>query len=589
MAWVLEESQGNESGKIKDRIATYLQGRGLDLGCGPWKISKNESFKDNCIGVDVFPGADVCENIADLDLFKDESFDYLFSSHALEDFFYTEAALLKWWSKIRVDGGLILYLPLTRLVAKDMGLENWADFYPNIGEHGGNPAHRQDLDPREVKRTMEHVGHAELEVYEIRCGGQEYSFLLIYKKLSSSALGLAKTVNVRTAPKAIVVRYGACGDMIQTGPVLRLLKEQGYYVILNMSNTSGSLEAIKNNPYIDEIAVQRRNQVNPANLQEYWEELATKCDRFVNLTGCVEDSLLIPDRNMYKAAAALREKAPEASDLDLMHLVIQQYRKMVGPKNYYDAHLERAGLSERGLNGELYFKLEEELPAIDFRQRHKDHFVILWSLAGSAYHKWYPWFHKVVDMVMVKIPEAVVVSVGEDACQLMERPESARCLPRAGKWKWRQSLVMTKYADLVIGAETGILNAAGCFPTPKITLLSHSTHDNLCKYWKNDYCLAPENTFCYPCHMLHYVHPVGVHCEQCGLTHKEHQDDVLYQYGEGIWSCPTIGIHEDAEGTTPFPLCQAQGIPPERVFNRIKEVYEVWKSKRLVEELATIP
>src|SRR3990167_8889980 len=109
MAWRLEESQGNESGKVKDRIVSFLQGRGLDLGCGQWKISPTESVKNSCVGVDMFPGADICENIADLGVFKDESFNYLFSSHALEDFHYTEAILRIWWSKVRVNGRMILY------------------------------------------------------------------------------------------------------------------------------------------------------------------------------------------------------------------------------------------------------------------------------------------------------------------------------------------------------------------------------------------------------------------------------------------------------------------------------------------------
>lgn len=387
---------------------------------------------------------------------------------------------------------------------------------------------------------------------------------------------------------AIVVRYGACGDMIQSTPVFRLLKEQGYYVIANVSDTSGSLEAIQNNPNIDEVAIQRRNQVPGTKLSEYWAEMATQCDRFVNLTGSVEDNLLIPDRAMYTTIADLKLKAPLASDLELMEAVVKQYRKIVGDKNYYDAHLEKAGLSERGLSGELYFAEDEEIPIRDFRTRHAKRFVILWSLAGSAYHKWYPYFQEVVEKVVLTIPEALVISVGEEVCTLMERAESPRYLPRAGKWKWRQSLIMTKYADLVVGPETGILNAAGCFDTPKITLLSHSKHENLCKYWKNDYCLAPENVFCYPCHMLHYVHPIGVHCAQCGLTHKEQHDDVFYQYGEGVWSCPYVGVHEDAEGVTPFPLCQAVGIPADRVVARIQEVYQRWLSRRASKELVAI-
>lgn len=572
MGWKIESSCGNESSKVRDRIAIYLQGQGLDLGCGPWPIAGNDGIKNNCIGIDAYGGAQVQRSLSDLALFTDESFDYVFSSHALEDFRNTEGTLHEWWRKVKVGGHFILYLPLTRRVAKEMGLANWEDFYPNMGEEGANPAHKVDFDPREVKKLMEQVGHAELIEDEIRGEGDEYSFLLVYRKLSSSALPI-KTVNYRTSPKAIVVRYGAVGDMIQSTPVFRLLKEKGYYIVANCSDMG--LPVLENNPYIDEVAVQRRNQVHPAKLQEYWADLAKHCDRFVNLTGSAEDSLLFPDRLIYSTMETLRQKSPKENNLDLFFAVTRQFHKIVGDKNYYDSHLEKAGLSERGLNGELYFTPAEEAYARYFREQYKDRFIILWSLAGSAYHKWYPYFQQVVQEVIAKIPDAMIVSVGEDACALMERSEGPRYLPRSGKWKWRHTLVMTKFVDLVVGPETGVLNAAGCFDTPKITLLSHSTHGNLCKYWKNDYCLAPENTPCYPCHTLHFVHPIGQKCTQCNLEHKPPTDEEVFSnYGEGMWSCPHVPVLEDKDGIgSPFPLCMAQGISPKRLFERILEVY----------------
>lgn len=579
--WSLETSRGNEAEKVRNRIAIYLNGQGLDLGCGPWKISVNESVTNNCIGVDQSNKADVVRKLSDLSIFKDEHFDFVFSSHALEDFYYSEAALAEWWAKLKPGGFFILYLPLTRKVAKAMGREDWEKFYPNMGEEGANPAHKQDLHPEEIKAIISRIGKAMIVDEEIRVDGMEYSFLQVYMKLSSSAVkvkGLSKS-NGKTA---CVVRYGAIGDLIQCSPVFRLLKEQGYHVTVNCSDYG--VDVLKNNPYIDRLAVQRRDLVPGKDLKEYWDDMAKGFDLFVNLTGCVEDSLLIPDARFFIASEELQKKAPQESDLAIFEAVVKDFRKRVGDSNYYDAHLEKAGLPQRGLNGELYFSDAEEIPAKDFRMRHKNKFLIMWSLAGSSYHKWYPWFHKVVEDVLVKIPESLVISVGDEACQLMERSESMRYIPRAGRWKLRQSLVMTKYVDLVIGCETGILNAAGCFPTPKITLLSHSKHENLCKYWKNDYCLAPENTFCHPCHMLHYVHPQGKECPNCGTTHMQKEGNAMY--GEGLWSCPYENIHQDENGDGfPFPICMSQGISPERVLNRILEVHKAWKEARMFAEV----
>ena len=150
-------------------------------------------------------------------------------------------------------------------------------------------------------------------------------------------------------------------------------------------------------------------------------------------------------------------------------------------------------------------------------------------------------------------------------------------------------MVMTKYADLVVGPETGILNAAGCFPTPKITLLSHSRHENLCKYWENDYCLAPEGAFCHPCHVLHYTHaPSPNKCTSCdGSVHEQDPSQAKMHGGRfsGFWSCPYT---KTPAAEMEFPLCMAIGISPERLLKRILEVYAIWKNQKVAPQAEAI-
>lgn len=590
MGWSADTSHGNESGKIRNRIAFYLQGRGLDLGSGApaWKIAKNETLMQNCIGVDKVGDADAVCNLGNLDIFADETFDWVFSSHALEDFKNTESTLREWWKKVRVDGFFILYLPLTRNAAKEMGLENWESFYPNKGEDGANVAHQQDFDPQAIRDMMAAIGHAEIVEDEIRGGGDEYSFLLIFKKLSSYKLGHQKVVPIKQK-RALVVRLGAAGDMVQATPVYRLLKEQGYHVTASCSGYG--VEVVKNNPHIDEIVLQRKDQIPPTELNAFWKDVATRYDKFVNLTGSVEDNLLFPDRAMYSAMGEIRKLSPQSSDLELMESTFKKFRKLVGEKNYFDSTLEKGGFSERGLNPELYFSPEEELYVRAAREKYKDRFVVIWSLAGSSYHKWYPWFDHVVSRIVVDIPEVLFISVGDGDCVLMERTESKRYLPRSGRWGWRQTFSWLKYADLVIGPETGVLNATGAFDTPKITLLSHSTHNNLCKYWKNDYCLAPEGVFCHPCHTLHYTHIYGEPCKTCGLTHSMPEGRELTKtekamFGpQAFWSCP----YDEMEEQGCFPICMSRGITPDRVIARIKEVHKNhWIAKREAKGLITL-
>ena len=97
----------------------------------------------------------------------------------------------------------------------------------------------------------------------------------------------------------------------------------------------------------------------------------------------------------------------------------------------------------------------------------------------------------------------MIYTVGDELCELLEwRHNQTRNY--AGKWSVRKTMLMTKYANLIISPETFVLNAAGAFDTPKIALLSHSTEENLTKYFKN--CISiTGKAECYPCHKLHYT------------------------------------------------------------------------------------
>jgi ADP-heptose:LPS heptosyltransferase len=72
---------------------------------------------------------------------------------------------------------------------------------------------------------------------------------------------------------------------------------------------------------------------------------------------------------------------------------------------------------------------------------------------------------------------------------------------------------------VVIGPETGVLNAAACMDLIKIVFLSHSTHENLTRDWKNVISIESENTSCPgrgenaapACHQLHYG---WAHCKK---------------------------------------------------------------------------
>lgn len=93
-------TKGNGMIWIKDKAEKYCKGKGLDIGAGNY----------------CFPGAYAIDygkevNALKLDIFNDESMDYIFSSHCLEHLKEWKDALILWIKKLKKNGVLFLYLP----------------------------------------------------------------------------------------------------------------------------------------------------------------------------------------------------------------------------------------------------------------------------------------------------------------------------------------------------------------------------------------------------------------------------------------------------------------------------------------------
>jgi ADP-heptose:LPS heptosyltransferase len=226
--------------------------------------------------------------------------------------------------------------------------------------------------------------------------------------------------------------------------------------------------------------------------------------------------------------------------------------------NYQDRTMEIAAYPDaKGQLPELHFTEMEESLAQLIREAHKGKFLILWSLSGSSLHKCYPWTHIVAARVHQSYPDAVIVTVGDEMCKMLESWSHPNTLNKSGVWTIRQSMLMTKYSDLVIGPETGVLNAASCYPTPKIVLLSHSSPENLTKYWQNCVSLSAP-VHCQPCHRL-------IFDGEC----LKSQAQVKAVDGQLI---PLNVRHEGAK-------CM-EALQPERILEAIEKFYRRWKNVR---------
>jgi ADP-heptose:LPS heptosyltransferase len=191
---------------------------------------------------------------------------------------------------------------------------------------------------------------------------------------------------------------------------------------------------------------------------------------------------------------------------------------MPGRANYFWPHEVRKKL----LNGN-YLEFTSELagvpyssdlkfyPTISEKHKAKGRLLeggmnIVFALSGSSIHKFYPHQDAVIARIMLEVPNCRIFLCGDPACKILEEgwAKEPRVVCLSGEDNIRDTLSLAKYADVVIGSETGVLNAVAFEDNRKVCLLSHSSHENLTKNWKNTAALTANGLNCYPCHRLHH-------------------------------------------------------------------------------------
>ena len=280
-----------------------------------------------------------------------------------------------------------------------------------------------------------------------------------------------------------IVRLGAFGDNIQASSVLPWLKEQGYYIVFYTSDHG--YPVIQHDPHIDEFVIQGRDEMPPQILGEFWKHESKKYTKWINLSESVEGTLLPPPGSARHGwPDEVRAKYMDVNYLEFTHElagVPPPYR----PK-FYATDSEKSWAREK---------------ARSYGRKN-----ILWSLSGSSVHKTWPWLDAILARVMIHYSDVHVVLVGDEVSKVLEAgwEKERRVHCRSGEWSIRESMAFAEVADLIIGTETGLLNAAGGMETPKIVTLSHSSENMLCKYWKNVIALK-QSSGCpkFPCRQLH--------------------------------------------------------------------------------------
>lgn len=454
-----DEVKFPESIKIRWELVPYTRGRGLDLGCGDSKPFQHFIGVDN--NVSKISKPNVLADAEDLSLFGSQSMAFIFSSYLLNQFEDTAKVLKEWWRLIKPNGYLVLYLPHKDLAPKDK-------------------ANKHDFLPEDIITIMEEVGNWDLVENQLRTEDPESSFFQVYqKKLKAKTHSWKKPKPEKTCA---VIRYGAFGDALQTASIFPELKKQGYHVTFYTAPMG--YEVTKEDPNVDRFIIQDTDQVPNAELGPYWKYWKKRYDKFINLSESVEGEwLALPGRTKHEWPYSLRKKYMNVNYLEFMHdlaevpfTIHQKFYSTTEEKNWAKQQRDRMG-----------------------------EFVVVWSLAGSSVHKTWPYLDKIIARLMLHNPGIEVVLVGDYLCQLLEQgwENEVRVHRKSGKWTIRQSLAFLEQADMVIGPETGVLNAAAYLDVPKIITMSHSSVENLTRDWKNCESLIPK-TSCWPCHRLHY-------------------------------------------------------------------------------------
>lgn len=509
MAWALDNPQGNESFKCRYELVKWTRGKVLDLGCGPNKLFPHFIGVDSCKDAVLYgnmtrPDIQV-QTATELHMFASGSMDAVLASHLLEHIPLTHQdprqfsdvimralaekmmlekhtaveALREWMRVLRTDGYLCLLVP-------DM------DEYPRVGQPGANPDHCFDCSYDVIVDLMKKTGCGfDLVEFQKRNEDQEYSLFMVFQKRNGGQ-HFSWRNKIKPAKTAAVTRFGAYGDNLQASSVCAGLKESGFHVTYYTSPPGD--EVIRHDPNIDEFFLQDKDQVPNHLLGEFWDYHRKKYDKWVNLSESVEVSLLtIPGKTPHTWSPAARHRLMNLNYVEMSHLIAgvphkPQVRFYPLPSEREWAKKERAKLGGEPL--------------------------ILWAMTGSSIHKTWGGLDATIASILIEFPKAKVIMVGGSDAQILEQgwENESRVLRRCGAYKIRETMSLLEFVDVMIGPETGVMNAGSQLPCPKVVFLSHSTHENLTRDWTNVFSITSAKTSCPgrgdneapACHQMHY-------------------------------------------------------------------------------------
>lgn len=322
--------------------------------------------------------------------------------------------------------------------------------------------------------------------------------------------------------RALIVRYGAYGDIVHCSHLPRLLKDQGFTTVDFETNIKG-YQLLGDNPFIDNLSCFA--DCDQINLPEWWVEkrwavMASEYDKFINLYRTLESNVsLLEDQSEYYMNSAVR-------------------RARYDDVNYYDVTTKAAGYPELcgKYKGELFFPESEHDVVKTWMKKFEGKFVVMMNVCGTGAHKEMVQRKEIVDHFLEFYPDAhIIFTGGQEHAKLDVRSDNATSI--IGKFPFRQAALIAKYVNLVMTLESGIGCVASMWGTPTIQMMTAASITSHCKYAENDLSVQSP-AYCSPCHKGPYQY-IG---------------------------CPNI------DGK---PLCVYFDL--DKVFHQIKKAYDIYK------------
>ena len=287
--------------------------------------------------------------------------------------------------------------------------------------------------------------------------------------------------------KLLLIGYRAYGDWIYTCPILpHLFAHFDVYAEMNFKGEElfGDDPRFKEKNYFY-FELEKRETFH-ARAAEREKELIERIqpDVVLNLNGTLE------------MACIARREQPE------FFQPVGDRRVIFGSNGFYDAIFRRAEMpvpNPLQLTG-LWYDPAHIKWAEDWSCKNAGKFVIMICVQGSSIHKQFNNWKSTTLALLEAFPEALIYLVGDNAFAIGDfkhervRPAFFPTLP------FKQVALMTKYVDLVIGPETGIVVAAGMWGTPKIMACSASSVWQVSQYQRNDFSFQLP-VACSPCHL----------------------------------------------------------------------------------------